>query len=162
MDFSGQSVSDGPCRDRAPDQAKSDRPETVSGIPSSAERAVAASAAQRQRSAVSPETLRLYAGDWAAFEDWCRQRGFASLHADAARIAAFLSEAATTLSAGARTRRAAAIAAKHRQSGLTLPVADPAVRALLRLARSTATPGLRQRGLHGLGHRRRAAMIASL
>jgi hypothetical protein len=124
----------------ARDQATADRPETVSGSPLSAEQEVAASAAQRQPVAASPETLRLYAGDWAVFEDWCRQRSVVSLSADGAMVAEFLTQAATTLSAGALTRRAAAIAARHRQSGLASPTADPAVRAVLRLARDIATP----------------------
>ena len=53
---------------------------------------------------------------------------------------AFLAEGATTLSAGALTRRAAAIAAKHRHSGLASPTADPTVTAILREARGSATP----------------------
>jgi hypothetical protein len=122
------------------DQAMAGRTEAVSGTTSSAGQEVAASAAQRQRVAASPETLRLYAGDWALFEDWCLQRGVISLPADGATVAEFLTEAATTLSAGALTRRTAAIAAKHHQSGLASPTADPAVRAVLRLARDTATP----------------------
>jgi site-specific recombinase XerC len=83
----------------------------------------------------SPETLRLYAADWAAFDDWCCKQGSVSLPADATSVAAFLSAGAATLSAGALMRRAAAIAAKHRQSGLASPAADPAVTAVLRLAR---------------------------
>jgi hypothetical protein len=113
-------------------QTTADRSETVSGASSSAD-------PQPQRVA-SPETLRLYAGDWAAFEGWCHQRGVVSLPADAAMIAGFLTEAAETLSAGALARRAAAIAAKHRQSGLASPASDPAVRAVLRLARGSASP----------------------
>lgn len=53
-------------------------------------------------------------------------------------MAAFLTEGATTLSAGALSRRAAAIAARHRQSGFASPAADPAVSAILRAARRTA------------------------
>jgi site-specific recombinase XerC len=55
-------------------------------------------------------------------------------------VAAFLAAGAQTLSAGAPGRRAAAIGAKHRQSGLASPVTDPAVRAILRDARRTAVP----------------------
>ena len=56
----------------------------------------------------SPETLRLYAADWAAFEDWCRGQALATLPADPVTVAAFLA-------AGAETLGAAAIAAKHCQ-----------------------------------------------
>ena len=45
-----------------------------------------------------------------------------------------------SLSAGALARRAAAIADRHRQNGLVSPASDPAVTALLRHARRTATP----------------------
>jgi len=72
--------------------------------------------------------------------DWCRQRTLIPLAAEAATVATFLREGATTLSAGALIRRAAAIAAKHRQSGFASPAADHAVTAILRVARRTATP----------------------
>ena len=101
----------------------------------------------RHRRPSSPETLRLYAADWAAFEDWCRGRALATLPAGPATVAAFLAAGAETLAAGAETlgagalgRRAAAIAAKHRQSGLASPAADPAVTAILHAARRSATP----------------------
>src|SRR5208282_1207867 len=88
----------------------------------------------------SAETLRLYAADWAAFENWCRGRALAALSADPATVAAFLTAGAETLGAGALGRRAAAIAAKHSQSGLASPAADPAVTAILHAARRSATP----------------------
>jgi hypothetical protein len=94
----------------------------------------------RHRAPASAETQRLYAADWKAFEDWCRQRTLVALAAEAATVATFLREGATTLSAGALSRRAAAIAAKHRQSGFASPAADPAVTAILRVARRIATP----------------------
>jgi len=62
------------------------------------------------------------------------------LPAEAATVATFLSEGATTLSAGALSRRAAAIAARHRQSGFASPAADPAVTVILGAARRTARP----------------------
>jgi hypothetical protein len=88
----------------------------------------------------SAETLRLYAADWAAFEDWCGKRCLVPLPAGATSVAAFLSEEAATLSVGALMRRAAAIAAKHRQNGLVSPAADPMVAGVLRVARQAATP----------------------
>jgi hypothetical protein len=94
----------------------------------------------RQRPPASAETQRLYATDWRVFEDWCRQQNLAPLPAEAATVATFLSEGATTLSAGALSRRAAAIAARHRQSGFASPAADPAVTVILGAARRTARP----------------------
>jgi hypothetical protein len=88
----------------------------------------------------SPETLRLYAADWAAFEDWCDKQNLVPLPAGTTSVSAFLSEGVATLSAGALMRRAAAISAKHRQNGLVSPAADPMVAAVLRVARQAATP----------------------
>jgi hypothetical protein len=114
------------------------QPETVSRVSSPAG-LPQAGGARPQRHA-SPETLRLYAADWAAFEDWCGKQGVVTLPAGAASVAGFLTEGATRLSVGALTRRAAAITAKHREKGFASPAADPAVTAILRLARQDATP----------------------
>jgi hypothetical protein len=111
---------------------------TGAAIP--AERPDAVPGAAPRRRPASPETRRLYAADWAAFEDWCRQAGVAWLPADAATVADFLTAAAATLSAGALGRRAAAIAARHRAGGLPAPTTDPAVRVVLRGARRSTTP----------------------
>ncbi|WP_158933303.1 hypothetical protein [Acidisphaera sp. S103] len=100
----------------------------------------AAAVTARQRPPARAETQRLYATDWRVFEDWCRQQNLVPLPAETATVAAFLSEGATTLSAGALSRRAAAIAARHRQSGFASPVADPAVTVILGAARRTARP----------------------
>jgi hypothetical protein len=99
-----------------------------------------ATVAATRRRIASRETQRLYAADWRAFEDWCQQRSLAALAADPTTVAIFLTECSATLSAGALSRRAAAIAARHRQSGFASPAADPAVTAILRIARHTATP----------------------
>ena len=88
----------------------------------------------------SPETVRLYAADWSDFVMWCRLREWRALPADPATIAAYLQSATDTLSVGALSRRLAAIADQHRQHGEPLPTRDPSVRAVLRAARSTATP----------------------
>ena len=95
--------------------------------------------ARTSRSA-SAETLRLYAADWGAFEDWCGSQSLVPLPAGPASVAAFLSESAATLSAGALMRRAAAIAAKHRQNGLVSPSANPVVAAVIRVARQVGAP----------------------
>ena len=86
------------------------------------------------------ETVRLYAADWNAFLDWCKGEGLAALPAAPATVAAFLNAGVATLSAGALARRAAAIAAQHRQAGLASPAADPAVTVILRSARRAAKP----------------------
>jgi hypothetical protein len=87
----------------------------------------------------APETLRLYARDWAAFVSWCRLAGAAPLPAVPATVAAYLATLGERLSAGALARRAAAIAARHREHGLASPASDPAVTTLLRHARRIAT-----------------------
>src|SRR4051794_24354029 len=89
---------------------------------------IAADKAAPRRRTASPETRRLYALDWAAFEAWCQGQGRGVLPAAPATVAAFLAAGAQTLSAGALGRRAAAIAAKHHHSGLASPLTDPAVK----------------------------------
>jgi hypothetical protein len=86
------------------------------------------------------ETLRLYARDWTSFESWCAATGRTALPATAATVAAFLSEAAPRLSAGALARRTSAIAARHRQRGFAVPTLDRTVKAVLRTARRSAAP----------------------
>lgn len=115
-------------------------PDRWARIPRPASPGNAASLPAQPRRPASRETLRLYALDWAAFEDWCSKHGLMPIPAETASVVAFLAEGATTLSAGALTRRAAAIAAKHRHSGLASPTADPTVTAILREARGSATP----------------------
>jgi hypothetical protein len=122
-----------------PDLSSSDRRETDHPR---ARRPIGSPAAvsMRDRRAVSVETARLYAADWRVFEEWCRLRHLIPLPAGATTVAAFLTDGATTLSAGALSRRAAAIAARHRQSGLASPAADPGVTTILQAARRAATP----------------------
>jgi hypothetical protein len=92
------------------------------------------------------ETKRLYAADWAALAAWCAPAGQCPLPAEAATVAGFLQAAGATSSAGALpslscsvARRARAIADMHRQRGLAAPARDPAVKAVLRAARSGAS-----------------------
>ena len=94
---------------------------------------------QPLRRSPAPETLRLYAGDWAAFVACCRLAGAVPLPAVPATVADYLTTLGERLSAGALARRAAAIAAQHRSYGLISPASDPAVTTLLRQARRTAT-----------------------
>ena len=90
----------------------------------------------------APETARLYATDWQAFDAWCTRAGLPTLPAAPATVAAFLAAARAggKYGAGALGRRAAAIADRHRRAGLPSPAADPAVRTIFSAARRAATP----------------------
>jgi len=114
-------------------------PEIADRIPPPVWSEAGASAPSR-RSPPAAETLRLYRADWGAFVTWCDAERLAALPADPATVARFLQASVASLSAGALARRAAAIADRHRQNGLISPAGDPAVTALLRHTRRTATP----------------------
>jgi hypothetical protein len=89
------------------------------------------------------EIARLYAADWQAFAVWCAGAAQTALPAAPATVAGFLAAAAAggKHGAGALGRRAAAIAARHRQAGFSPgPTADPTVKDILRAARRGATP----------------------
>ena len=81
-------------------------------------------------------TRRLYAADWAGFATWCRERRLGVLPASPATVVAYLGSLAPTLSHGALTRRAAAIAGQHRWGGHASPTTDPAVQDVIRTARA--------------------------
>ena len=85
----------------------------------------------------APETRRLYAGDWAAFERWCRQTGVSALPATAANVEGFLACLAARLRPGSLRRHLAAIADRHRRAGHA-PPDDAAVRRMLRTASAAA------------------------
>ena len=85
---------------------------------------------------LAAETLRLYAGDWACFQDYCVERGIKALPASPDRVAAFLTEAGC--GRAALGRRLAAIDHQHRQRGFPAPGVEPSVRAALRQARRAA------------------------
>ena len=82
----------------------------------------------------SPETLRLYAGDWANFCRWCRASGRSALPAAPGTVATYLLEEAACTGRSALARRKAAIAAAHRAQGLFVPALDRAALAALRAA----------------------------
>ncbi len=86
------------------------------------------------------ETERLYRADWRAFTAWCITAGLCPLPATPAAVAAFLADAVPRLSPGALTRRAAAIARVHRDRRLPVPTRNVETRAVLRAARTAATP----------------------
>ena len=70
-----------------PDLNPSDRPETDQPGAKPAD-PIAAVSVRRNRNA-SAETQRLYAADWRAFEDRCREQSLVPLAADATMVAAF-------------------------------------------------------------------------
>ena len=88
------------------------------------------------RTRPAPETQRLYAGDWAAFADWCAAAGLSRLPADPATVATYLESLAGTHRYGALARRLAAIADRHRRAGLSPPAIHPRLTALLRALRA--------------------------
>ena len=105
----------------------------------------------------SSETRRLYAADWKAFVLWCLQHRYEALPAEPTAIAAYLASLSPTLGPGALGRRAAAIADRHRRAGHTSPTADPAVRAVLRGARTEGG----QKKVRAIRSRARAAVSAA-
>ena len=88
------------------------------------------------------ETQRLYAADWASFVTWCQAQRQGSLPATPDVVAHYLADLSGTLSSGALSRRACAIADRHRRAGHASPCADEAVRDVLRAARGAAAPRL--------------------
>ena len=93
----------------------------------------------------SPATRRAYASAWKGFVTWCEAEGYQSLPADAATVAAYLTDRADGSCTVATLRIArAAIRYRHESDGLSSP---------------TQTPGV-QRVLRGLT--RRAAVSASM
>jgi hypothetical protein len=115
--------------------------EPTQHVPSSAaqtEAGIAPPSSARPQRPPAPETQRLYAGDWAAFERWCREAGVPALPATAASVESFLASLAVKLRPGSLRRRLAAIAERHRCAGHVAPD-DAAVRRVLRDARA-ATP----------------------
>ncbi len=145
----GGGAHPGPAR-RAERQERAIRTEaTRTDPPAPAEPNPSAAAARRAGPPVlAPETQRLYAGDWARFQTWCRATGQRALPATPDTVAAFL--ATGTLSPGTRRRRLAAIVARHRQYALAAPV-DAGVRAALRASAASASSAAGASGIAGKG-----------
>jgi hypothetical protein len=95
------------------------------------------------RATPSPETARLYAGDWADFRMWCRATGHVSLPTAPGTVAAYVATLAPRLGRGALDRRLAAIANAHRANGLTPPARDMSLRGCLRAATRQIGPDRR-------------------
>lgn len=83
-----------------------------------------------------PETRRLYARDWAAFEVWCATWERTPLPASPATAAAYLAPLARRLAPGALARHVAALNDRHRRADHSAPGDDPVVQAVLQAARA--------------------------
>ncbi len=98
--------------------------EPTQHVPSSAaqtEAGIAPPSSARPQRPPAPETQRLYAGDWAAFESWCRQTGVPALPATAASVERFLASLTARLRPGSLRRRLAAIVDRHCRAGRAVP-----------------------------------------
>ena len=93
--------------------------------------------APRAAALQAPETRRLYARDWTAFETWCDAQEQSALPASPETAAAYLALLARRLAPGALARHAAALNDRHRRAGHPAPGDDPGVRAVLQAARAT-------------------------
>ncbi len=93
--------------------------------------------------AYSPQTVRSYRADFAAFEAWCRGRKLPALPAAVATVAAYLDASAPGLAPATLRRRVAGIRKLHRLSGQIDPTEDEEVELALRRARrqKPARPG---------------------
>ena len=102
----------------------------------------------------SPSTVRAYASDWRRFDTWCALHDHQELPADPLVIAAYLTDAADTLTdTGTRayapatlSRWISAIGHRHQVAGYPPPTTDPIVTATLSgIRRSYAAAGDRPR-----------------
>ncbi|MEV8192111.1 tyrosine-type recombinase/integrase [Rhodococcus pyridinivorans] len=145
-----------------PDELLTSRPDDVSvPVPTSGDPAVpvlpaetltkVAGTAARSR---SESTRRNYAADWARFTAWCQREGHAALPAHPLTVAAYLHDAATTVtetgeraySPSTLARWVAGIGYHHRRAGHPAPGADELVAATLSgIRRDYATAGERPR-----------------
>ncbi len=79
--------------------------------------------------ALSPATVRAYAGDWALFTDWCSATGEPELPAHPHSVLSFLTDCPAA--PATRRRRVAAIDHHHTGAGHPQPGESPVVRAAL-------------------------------
>ena len=100
----------------------------AAAVVSAGERARIASVAADAR---APSTRRAYAGQWARFEAWCRDRGTQALPAAPVLVAAYLTERAETAKISTVRVAAAAIGAAHRARGADDPTGAASVRAVV-------------------------------
>ena len=113
-----------------------DVPNATPGQAPPATAAAASAAAASVRRAPAPETARLYAADWKAFEAWCTRAGLSALPAAPATVAAFLAAAG----AGENTARARSAAAPRRSPTVTARPDASAPPPIPRSGRSSAPP----------------------
>jgi integrase len=99
--------------------------------------------------ALSPNTRRAYAGDWAHFEAWCDARRLASLPAEPATVLAFLVEEAERVSVATLERRLSGIRQAHAAAGAGLDTSHSAFRSVWR--------GLRR--VHGEAPRQKEPLL---
>lgn len=100
---------------------------------------VAARITESMASSRADGTLRAYASAWRRFADWCSRSGHIALPAHPATVAAYLVDAADTVTPDDKPAYApatfskwvAAIAYVHRRSGHTSPTDHETVRATL-------------------------------
>ena len=93
--------------------------------------------APRAAAPQAPETRRLYARDWAAFERWCAAWERTPLPASPETAATYLALLAHRLAPGVLARHADALNDRHRRAGYPAPGADPGVQAVLQAARKS-------------------------
>ncbi|WP_120010001.1 tyrosine-type recombinase/integrase [Teichococcus vastitatis] len=113
--------------------------------------AALAEAARYAGQALSANTRRAYASDWAAFAAWCAAGGVPPLPAAPVLVAGHLASLAGQLGRSGLWRRLAAIGHAHRQAGLPWEPRHPAIRATLR--------GIL--GRHGVATRPAAALTSA-
>jgi integrase len=113
--------------------------EATQGLPPEVQRllsgpvgAAVAEAVRYAGQALSDNTKRAYAADWAHFADWCRTGQVMALPASPVVVAAYLASLARTLGRSGLRRRLAAIAHEHRRTGHAWETRQPVIAATMR------------------------------
>jgi integrase len=84
------------------------------------------------KESVPENTRRAYAGDWALFSEWCREKRVSNLPADPRTIAAFIADEAQHSKPATLRRRLASIGKMHAVSNHPNPCAAEAVKATMK------------------------------
>jgi site-specific recombinase XerD len=93
-------------------------------------------------------TLRGYGSDLRLFDGWCARRGLRGQPAEPQTVVLYITELAQTLKLATIQHHLAAIAFRHRETGLHSPVAHPMVRRTLRgIARTIGAAKTRKSAL---------------
>jgi integrase/recombinase XerD len=109
--------------------------------------------------AYSKNTIRAYRADFQQFEEWCAERGAASLPASPEVIAAYVVALSTERTPATIGRRVAGIARVHRLFGYPNPASSDIV--ALAVRRMHRTRGRRQRQAAGLTADLKAMLLAA-